>query len=108
MHPCRSRKREVMSQNSHLSVVSDASLIMGGNLFPNWPLPLSVEVITVEEPGSRDEKLNNAVAMLIPAALELKQGIIVVQRDYGKYTVRVDQDVPCGVTQESSYEVPGR
>lgn len=41
------------------------------------------------------------VTMLIPVALERRQGILVIQRDYGKYTVRVDQEVPCGMIHES-------
>jgi hypothetical protein len=62
---------------------------------------LSLEVITVEDPQSKDEKLARAVNTLVPAALERRQGILVIQRDYGKYTVRVDQEVPCGMIHES-------
>ncbi|TAP45153.1 hypothetical protein EYS21_05420 [Arthrobacter sp. S39] len=64
-------------------------------------MSLSVEVVTVEEPQSRDEKLHDAVNNLIPAALDRRQGILVIQRDYGKYTLRVDSNVPCGTILES-------
>ena len=90
-----------MSHNSPLSLASAAVPVMGGDHLPSQPLPLSLEVITIEEPWSRDEKLNRAVNALIPAALERNQGILVIQRNHGKYTVRVDQEVPCGVTHES-------
>jgi len=93
-----------VSHNSHLSVASAAFPLMGGDYLPSRPLPLSLEV-TVEEPGGRDERLNHAVNILIPAALERQQGILVIQRDYGKYIVRVDQEVPCGVTRESRHEI---
>lgn len=66
-----------------------------------WRLTDGLEVITLEDPRSRDEKLNRAISTLIPAALERRQGILVIQRDYGKYTVRVDHEVPCGTTLES-------
>ncbi|SDW89941.1 hypothetical protein SAMN04487912_105289 [Arthrobacter sp. cf158] len=85
-----------MSHNS-LSLVTSAVF----SITDNDISPLASLEVTVEEPGSRDEKLNHAVDTLMPAALERKQGILVIQRDYGKYVVRVDQDVPCGVTQES-------
>jgi hypothetical protein len=93
-----------VSHNSQLEAVSTAFPISGGSYVPNRPLPISLEV-TVEEPGSRDEKLNHAVIRLIPAALERKQGILVIQRDYDNYTVRVDPDVPCGVTHESRHHI---
>jgi hypothetical protein len=90
-----------VSYNLHeLEVSASFSLTING-LFPRPGLPLSLEVITLEEPQSRDEKLNHAVSRLIPAALERRQGILVIQRDYGKYTVRVDHEVPCGTTRES-------
>lgn len=73
----------------------------GGNLIPGPELPLSLEVITVEQPQRTDEILSRAVNKLIPAALEHRQGILVIQLDYGKYTVRVDPEVPCGTIQES-------
>lgn len=57
--------------------------------------------MTLEEPQSRDEKLSGAVSRLMPAALQHRQGILVIQRDYGKYTIRVDQGVPFGTTRES-------
>lgn len=66
----------------------------------NSVLPLSLEVI-VKESASRDEQLNRAVNVLIPGALERGQGIAVIQRDYDKYTVRVDEKVPCGTIHES-------
>ncbi len=90
-----------MSYKWHEPEASAAFPLTGGGLFPNPALPLSLEVITVEEPQSRDEKLNRAISRLIPAALERRQGILVIQRDYGKYTVRVDHEVPCGTTRES-------
>lgn len=74
--------------------------ISDGELFPLSALPLSLEVLTLDQPQNRDEKLNLAVHRLIPAALERGQGILVIRHDYGKYTVRVDPDVPCGTTQE--------
>ncbi|BCW05913.1 hypothetical protein [Arthrobacter sp. NtRootA1] len=90
-----------MSHDPLFSIVTAALTIMGGERFPTWPFPPSLEVSVVEEPRSKDEKLSHAVGLLIPAALERKQGILVIERDYGQYTIRVDQGVPCGVTQES-------
>jgi hypothetical protein len=86
---------------SHLSVANAAFPLMTADHFPNSVPLLSLEVITVEDPQSKDEKLARAVNTLIPAALERRQGILVIQRDYGKYTVRVDQEVPCGMIHES-------
>jgi hypothetical protein len=80
---------------------SAAFSLTGSGLFPSPALPLSLEVITLEEPQSRDEKLDIAISRLIPAALERRQGLLVIQRDYGKYTVRVDHEVPSGTTRES-------
>lgn len=90
-----------MSYKLHEPEASAAFSIMGGGLFPSPALPLSLEVFTLEEPQNRDEKLNRAISRLIPAALERRQGILVIQGDYGKYTVRVDHEVPCGTTRES-------
>lgn len=92
-----------MSLNPHLSIASAAVPVIGADQLRNPGLPLSLEVITVEEPRSKDEKLNRAVNILIPAALEQRQGILVIQRDYGRYTVRVDQEVPCGMIHETRY-----
>lgn len=95
-----------MSHGPHLSVANPAFPLMeADHHLPNCVPPLSLEVITVEEPRSKDEKLNRAVNTLIPVALERRQGILVIQRDYGKYTVRVDQEVPCGLIHESSINV---
>ena len=94
-----------MSHTSHVSEATAALPMMDGDQFPGLSLPLSPEVITVEEPGRRDEKLNHAVNVLIPATLERNQGILVIQRDYGKYTVRIDQEVPCCVTEESRHQI---
>lgn len=88
-----------MPHNSLMPVASVASPTLGGELFPGQQV--SLEVVAVEDPATRDERLNHAVAMLIPAALERKQGILVIRHDHGRYTVRLDQEVPCGVTQES-------
>jgi hypothetical protein len=90
-----------MSYKLHEPEASAAFLLTDGGLFPSPGLPLSLEVITLEEPQSRDEKLNSAINRLIPAALERRQGILVIQSDYGKYTVRVDHEVPYGTTRES-------
>ena len=90
-----------MSYMLHESVTSAGFSPMGSSLFPSPVLPLSLEVIILEEPQRRDEKLNRAISELIPTALERRQGILVIQRDYGKYTVRVDHEVPCGTTRES-------
>ena len=90
-----------MSNKMHEPEATAAFSLTDNVLFPSPGLPLSLEVITLEEPQSRDEKLNRAISRLIPAALEHRQGILVIQRDYGKYTVRVDQAVPCGATHES-------
>lgn len=90
-----------MSYKLHEPEATSAFSLAGDGLFPNPGLPLSLEVITLENPKSRDEKLNRAISTLIPAALERRQGILVIQRDYGKYTVRVDQAVPCGTARES-------
>jgi hypothetical protein len=90
-----------MSYKLYEPEASAASSLTGSGLLPSPPaLPLSLEVITLEEPQSRDEKLNGAISRLIPTALERRQGILVIQRDYGKYTVRVDHEVPCGTTRE--------
>ena len=90
-----------MSHNPDLLVANAAFSAMGTGQFPRPALPLSLEVLTVDEPHRRDEKLSQAVNTLIPSALERRQGIMVVQRDYGTYTVRIDQEVPCGTTHES-------
>lgn len=90
-----------MSYKLHELEVSPAFSPASGGPFPSPVLSLSLEVNTLEKPQSRDEKLNRAISRLIPAALERRQGILVIQRDYGKYTVRVDQAVPCGTTLES-------
>lgn len=90
-----------MSCTLHEPEASGAFSLAGGGLLPSPGLPLSLEVITLEEPQSRDEKLNRAISKLIPAALERRQGILIIQHDYGKYTVRVDHEVPCGITRES-------
>lgn len=90
-----------MSYNLHEPEASVASSLTGGAVFPSPALPLSLEVVALEEPQSRDEKLDRAISRLIPAALERRQGILVIQRDYGKYTVRVDHEVPYGTTRES-------
>lgn len=89
-----------MSYELHLYMTSATSPLTGNELFQNMAPPLSLEV-GVEDPHSRDEKLNNAVKRLIPVALERRQGIRVIERDYGKYTVLVDAEVPCGTTVES-------
>ncbi len=90
-----------MSYKFHEPEASAAFSLTGDGAFLSPALPLSLEVITLGEPQSRDEKLNRAISSLIPAALERRQGILVIQRDYGKYTVRVDHEVPCGTTLES-------
>lgn len=92
-----------MSYNAHEPETSTTFSLTDGGLFPSPGLPFSLEVITLEEPQSRDEKLNRAISRLIPAALERRQGILVIRRDYGKYTVRVDKEVPCGTTRESRW-----
>lgn len=74
--------------------------IMDGNAFPPPAFPLSLEAVAFEQPQGRDEKLNMAVNKLIPTALVRRQGILIIQRDNGHYTVRVDPEVPCGTTQE--------
>lgn len=89
-----------MSYKLHEPEASAGLWLTGTGLFPTPGLPLSLEVIVLEEPQSRDEKLNRAISRLIPAALERRQGILVIQHDYGKYTVRVDHEVPCGTTRE--------
>jgi len=81
--------------------------MVGGEYFPRR-CQLSLEVITVEEPWRRDEKLSQAVNALIPSALERKQGILVIQHGYGRYTVRIDHEVPCGVTHEISSSNPAK
>lgn len=90
-----------MSYKLHEPEASAAFSPTGGGLVPSPALPLSLEVITLEEPQNRDEKLNRAISRLIPAALARRQGILVIQRDYGNYTVRIDHEVPCGTTLES-------
>jgi hypothetical protein len=90
-----------MSYKLYEPEANAAFSLTSGDLFPNSAFPLSLEVIALEDPRSRDEKLNRAISRLIPAALARRQGILVIQRDYGKYTVRVDHEVPCGTTLES-------
>lgn len=89
-----------MSHGPHQVGASPSFPIIGLDLIPNSALSLSLEV-TVQDSASRDERLNRAVNTLIPAALERKQGIAVIQRDYGKYTVSVHERVPCGTIRES-------
>lgn len=91
-----------MSNDPHLVAAANAAFPprADGNLFPRSAVPLSLE-ITVNQPQARDGKLNLAVNRLIPAALERGQGIRVTEREYGKYTVKVDPEVQCGTTQES-------
>lgn len=93
-----------MSRGPDLLAANLALPPMCATQFPNSVLPLSLEVTAVEEPRSKDEKLSRAVNTLIPAALERRQGILVIQRGYGRYTVRVDQEVPCGMIHESCQE----
>lgn len=83
-----------------LLVASAASSITGGDLFPRTVLPISLE-IQVEQPQGRDYEFNRGVDRLIPADSEHRQGILVIQTDHGRYTIRVDPDVPCGIIQES-------
>jgi hypothetical protein len=85
----------------HALEASAAFLPTDGNLFPLPSLLLSLEVMTLDEPQHRDEKLNHAISRLIPAARQRRQGILVIQRDYGQYSIRVDQEVPFGTTRES-------
>jgi hypothetical protein len=85
-----------VSHHPHLSV--------GGALFPSKPAALALEV-TVQDSESLDAKLSQAVNTLIPAALERNQGILVIHHDYGFYTVRVDREVPCGMTHETNREI---
>ncbi|SCC30388.1 hypothetical protein GA0061083_0068 [Pseudarthrobacter enclensis] len=75
-------------------------MVDGGHLQSEAP-PLSLEVHAMENPQRTDEKINTAIQRLIPAALERNQGILVIQRDFGKFTIRIDPEVPCGTTQES-------
>lgn len=89
-----------MSHPEHLLISNVALPVMGMNLSQRPTPQLSLEV-TVRRPQNRDEKLNRAVSNLIPVALERRQGILVIQHDYGEYTVRVDPEVPCGRTLES-------
>lgn len=89
-----------MSNAEHLVVSNLALPVMGINLGQRTAPMLSLEV-TVERPQNRDEKLNRAINDLIPVALERRQGILVIQRDLGAYIVRVDPEVPCGITLES-------
>lgn len=90
-----------MSYKLHEPEARAAFSLTGGGLVPSPALPLSLKVITLEEPQNRDEKLNRGVIRLIPAALARRPGILVIQRDYGNYTVRIDHEVPCGTTRES-------
>lgn len=90
-----------MSHGPHVSVANATLPLMSADHPRNSVPPFSLEVVTVEDPRSKDEKLNRAVTTLIPAALDRGQGILVIQRDYGKYTVRVDQEVPCGMIHEA-------
>lgn len=90
-----------MSHNLNVLFADASFSVTGPDMFPSPVLPHSLEVITLDEPQNRDEKLNLAINRLIPAALELRQGILVIQHDCGKYTVRVDHHVPCGTTRES-------
>ena len=98
---CRTSKGELVNLNSHACIASAALPLTGIDHFLSPVPPLFLEVVTVEDPRNKDEKLSQAVNKLIPAALELRQGILVIQHDYGKYTVRVDWEVPCGMIHES-------
>lgn len=90
-----------MFPSPHHSIATAAFPIVEGDLLPRPAFPLSLEISVVEHPLTRDDQLNIAVNRLIPAALEHGQGILVVEHDYGQYTVRVDPEVPCGTTRES-------
>lgn len=88
-----------MSHNPYSSSVASA---IAGNEFavgPQPAAPLRLEV-HISNPRSLDIKLSRAVKQLIPAALELRRGILVTQLGNGKYNVEVDAAVPCGTTHE--------
>ncbi|MFC0458307.1 hypothetical protein ACFFGR_17415 [Arthrobacter liuii] len=86
----------------HVSRANDAFSLSGSDLFPRPSLSLSVEVVTLKERQSRDEEISRAVSRLIPAALQCRQGILVMQHNHDKYTIRIDQEVPFGTTREAS------
>ncbi|MDQ0823305.1 hypothetical protein QFZ79_001049 [Arthrobacter sp. V4I6] len=89
-----------MSHNVHRPRTNDSPITVK-DLLPGHPtLPLSLEVTTGDDPLSRDSNLSEAVDRVIPAALRCRHGILVTQRDRGRYTVQVDPGVPCGTIHE--------
>ncbi len=75
----------------------------GSSITVKERLPLSLEVTTDNDPLSRDNKLSEAVDRLIPAAFERRHGILVTQREWGRYTIQVDPGVPCGTIHEKRF-----
>lgn len=90
-----------MSYKLHEHESAAAFSLRGSGQISSAALPLSLEVVALEKPQGTDAKLNRAISKLIPAALEHRQEILVIQRDDGKYTVCIDHGVPCGTTRES-------
>ena len=67
-------------------------------------LPDTLVVKTTSNPLSRDSALSDAVDLLIPAALERRQGILVTECGRASYLVQVDPTVPCGTIYEKRME----
>lgn len=84
----------------HSTATDDSRVTSTDPLTGAETLPLSLAVTSTEDPRSRDSKLSAAVNQLIPAALERRQGILVMEHDAGKYTVQVAPEVPCGTIHE--------
>lgn len=102
MHPSDTRKEGLCFTFLSYSGNGNSSMV-GSNYIANSHFHIPWKLLSTS-PGDRDEKLSRAVNELIPAAFERRQAILVVQRGYGKYTVRVDQEVPCGATLGFSEE----
>ncbi|MGO4236093.1 hypothetical protein [Pseudarthrobacter sp. YAF2] len=81
----------------------EESLITPSDLFGHQPLSLSVQVTTEDDTQSRDQKINEVVDQLIPAAFEHRHGILVTQQDVDLYTVQIDPSVPCGTIHEKRH-----
>ncbi|MBT2566358.1 hypothetical protein J7I84_07610 [Arthrobacter sp. ISL-85] len=94
-------KRSFMSRDLTFFNTSATFIAADNKLSHNVSPPLSLEVITADDPERTDDKLNRAINRLIPIALERRHGIRVIRHGHGKYTVQIDVEVPCGTTMES-------
>ncbi|MGO4238282.1 hypothetical protein [Pseudarthrobacter sp. YAF2] len=74
--------------------------------FPGHPI-FRLDLV-VPNPQDLGQVLDQAVQQMIPTALERRQGILVTHIFPNKYTVEVDQGVPCGLTREKRVDAETR